>query len=158
MSNFLHAVQPEFRGPRKSDGVAAVEFVVFAPILVLLLLAIVELGRAFLQYDTLSYYVRNSARFVSENAIDGTHQVNITDAVKTQATNLTVYGTIAAVGTPVLEGFAPEHVSVAADGDNIEVVANYPYQPLFGGALPLLGNPRSTMFTMRISVTMPAIS
>ena len=56
---------------RRSRGMAAVEFVITVPLLLLVMLVVVELGRAFVQYDTLSYSVRNSARFVTENAIDG---------------------------------------------------------------------------------------
>ena len=65
----------DFRGPRPARGVAAVEFVITVPILILLMLAVFEFGRAWVRYDTLSYTVRSSARFVSEYAIAGTSGV-----------------------------------------------------------------------------------
>lgn len=150
----------ELCGPRRSAGVAAVEFVVAVPILIFTMLAIAELGRAFVQYDTLSYSVRNSARFVSENAIAGTTGVvQITPVVAAQARNLAVSGSTAG-GAPLLPAFAPAHVAVLDAGDNnIEVRAAYPYQPLIGGALPMFrGDSAPTTFTMRISVIMRAIS
>ena len=58
-------------GARSCKGVAAVEFVIAVPVLLLVMLAVAELGRAFLQYDTLSYSIRSSARYVSEHALDG---------------------------------------------------------------------------------------
>lgn len=149
----------EFCGPSRSTGIAAVEFVVAVPILIFFMLAVAELGRAFLQYDTLSYSVRSSARFVSANAIDATTGEIDVSAVAEEAKNLAVYGTIGKGSKSVLPGFTPGQVSVLNAGNgNIEVVGNYAYQPLLGGPLPMLrGGPASTMFQMRISVTMPAI-
>jgi hypothetical protein len=149
-----------FRGPRWAGGVAAVEFVVAVPLLIFVLLAIAELGRAFVQYDTLSYNIRNSARFVSENAIDGATGVVDVSGVAAAAQRLAVYGTAGGGGQPVLPGFAVGHVRVLnAGNDFIEVSAAYPYQPLIGTALPMFrGGPEPTVFTMRIAVIMRAIS
>ena len=59
-------------GPRRSRGVGGGgvrDHRAVAPVPVV---AGAEFGRAFVQYDTLSYSIRNSARFVSEHAINGT--------------------------------------------------------------------------------------
>jgi Flp pilus assembly protein TadG len=156
----MQALRREFCSPRRSAGVAAVEFVIAVPILIFVLLAIAELGRAFVQYDTLSYSIRNSARYVSENAIVGTTGVVDVSGAVAAAQNLAVYGTPGGGGTPVLPGFATGHVSVSnAGGGNIEVIASYPYQPLIGSALPMFrGGAEPTTFNMRISVIMRAIS
>lgn len=156
----MQALQREFRGPRRSAGVAAVEFVIAVPILIFVMLAIAELGRAFVQYDTLSYSIRNSARYVSENSIVGTTGVVDVSGAVAGARNLAVYGTPGGGGQPVLPGFTTGHVSVLnAGGGNIEVVATYPYQPLIGSALPMFrGGAEPTAFNMRISVIMRAIS
>lgn len=156
----MQALRREFRGPRRSAGVAAVEFVIAVPILIFVLLAIAELGRAFIQYDTLSYSIRNSARYVSENAIVGTTGVIDVSGAAQAARNLAVYGTPGGGGQPVLPGFGAGHVSVSnAGGGNIEVTATYPYQPLIGSALPMFrGGAEPTTFNMRISVIMRAIS
>jgi len=76
------------------------------------------------------------------------------------AQNLAVYGIASGGGQPVLPGFATGHVSVLNAGNGyIEVIAAYPYQPLIGSALPMFrGGSEPTTFTMRIAVTMRAIS
>jgi Flp pilus assembly protein TadG len=161
MSRSITSQRHEPRGPQRSRGTAAVEFVIAMPVLIVLMLAAAELGRVFVQYDTLSYSIRDSARFVTENAIDGTTGVvNITGDVVTQARNLAVYGNTAGAGSPALPGFSTGQVSVVDAGNgNIEVSAAYPYQPMIGNALPRLGGgSTSTLFMLRVSVTMRAIS
>lgn len=140
-------------GARRSRGIAAVEFVIAVPVLLLLALAAGELGRAFVHYDTLSYSIRNSVRFLSENALAGTSGVvNISSQVATQTRNLAVYGNVGGTGESVLPGFTTSQVEVVnAGNNNVEVRAAYPYQPMIGLVLP-------TVVTMRIVVTMRAIS
>jgi Flp pilus assembly protein TadG len=151
------------RRPRHSRGLAAVEFVITAPLLLLVLLACAEFGRAFVQYATLDYSVRNSVRYVSENAIIGTTGVVSPSATTiTQAKNLAVYGNVAGTGSPRLPNFQTSQVTVSSPGgNNIVVSANYPYQPVVGSALPTFGfggGPISLTFNMQIAVTMRAIS
>lgn len=153
----------EFHGPRRARGLAAVEFVVTAPFILLLLFGGAELGRAFIHYATLSYAIRDSARFVSENSINGTTGVIlITGTTVTQAKNLAVFGNIVGSGNARLPNYFPSHVAVVnAGGDNIRVTATYPYQSMLsslpklgfqgGGSIPLT-------FNMQIAVTMRAIS
>lgn len=143
----------ELRGPRWARGLAAVEFVIAVPAMLLVALATAELGRAFVQYDTLSYSVRNSVRFLSENAIEGTSGVVNVSAAAERTRNLAVYGNAGGTGDPVLPGFVVDDVQVIDAGNNrVEVRATYDYQPLVGAAvLP-------TLLTMRIVVTMSAIS
>lgn len=148
---------------RRSRGVAAVEFVITAPLLILVMLATAEFGRAFVQYDTLSYSVRNSARYVTENAFTGTTGVvNLSSTVTTEARNLVVYGNAAGAGAPLLPSLQTSQVTVAnAGNDNIRVTAIYPYQPIIGAVLPTFGLSGGSVpltFNMRIAVTMRAIS
>jgi Flp pilus assembly protein TadG len=153
----------EPRGPRRSRGIAVVEFVITAPFLLLLLLAGAELGRAFVQYATLSHSIRDSARFVSDNAINGTTGVvDLDNVVITQARNLAVYGNIAGTGNAKLPNYQPAHVQVINAGNsNIRVTASYPYQPMLGITLPTIvagTGPISQAFNMQVAVTMRAIS
>ena len=150
-------------GPRRSRGVASVEFAIAAPLLVLTLLATAEIGRALVHYDTLSYSVRNAARYVSMNAIDGTTGVvRLTDATIANARNLTVHADRTGAGGRVLPNFLASQVTVVdAGNDNIRVTAVYPYQPMIGAVLPTFGlgtGPIPLAFTMRVAVTMRAIS
>ena len=143
--------------PKHSRGVAAVEFVIAAPLLILVMLAVAELGRAFVLYDTLSYSIRNSARFVSENVIEGDTRVisdKLIAEVQKPARNLAVYGniTITEDSIPKLPDGETMTVNVSKDGDyNVRVDAEYPcHAMMFDAVLP--------DFTMRVAVTMPAIS
>lgn len=153
----------EPRGRHRSRGIAVVEFVVTAPLMLLLMLATTEIGRAFVHYATLSHSIRNSARFVSENAIAGTTGViDLSVTVITQARNLAVYGNVAGNGNARLPQYQPAHVSVIDAGDdNIRVSASYPYQPMLGVLLPTIimgGGSISQTFNMQVAVTMRAIS
>lgn len=156
------AGRPEFRGSPGSRGLAAVEFILAVPLLLLVTFAVVEIGRALVQYDTLSYAVRSSARFVSENAIAGTSGVvEITAPVRQQAQRLAVYGNAAGSGQACLPGFSTADVEVVQAGPyDVEVRATYPYQPIVFDLLPTFGYGEAIPLapTMRISVTMRAIS
>jgi Flp pilus assembly protein TadG len=140
-------------GARRSRGIAAVEFVIAVPVLLLLALAVGELGRAFVHYDSLSHSVRNSVRFLSENAIEGTTGVvNISDSVRQQTTNLARFGNAAGTEPAMYRQFRTMAVEVIdAGNNNVEVRATYDYEPLIGLILP-------TSVPMRIVVTMRAIS
>ena len=153
----------EFQGPQRARGLAAVEFVITAPFVLLLLFGGAEMGRAFVHYQTLSYAVRDAARFVSEHSINGTTGVvNISAATLTQARNLAVFGNITGTGNPRLPNYQAGQVQITnAGGDNLQVTATYPYQSMLsrlpkfgfqgGGSVPLT-------FNMQIAVTMRAIS
>ena len=54
---------------KRQKGVAALELAIAVPVLLLLLLASAELGRAFYQYNTLTKSVRDGARYLSENSL-----------------------------------------------------------------------------------------
>jgi len=141
-------------GRARSHGLAAVEFVVTVPVLIVVMLAIAELGHALVQFDTLSYSVRSSARYVSENVIPGDSGI-ISDQliadVQDEARNLVVYGTVTDSGEPLLPNGEATAVAASRFGTfDIEVVAVYPYVPLVASILP--------SFDMRVAVTMRAIS
>lgn len=158
-----HSSSSARAGRRRQRGVATVEFVICAPLLLLMLLATAEIGRAFVHYATLSYSVRHSARFASENALNGTTGVvNLTATTINRARNLAVYGNILGTGTPRLPNYQVSHLQVTdVGGDNIRVVATYPYQPMLGPLLPDFGNGSGAAplnFNMQIAVTMRAIS
>jgi Flp pilus assembly protein TadG len=145
----------------RQRGVALVEFVVTAPFLLLLLLGSAEIGRAFIQYATLTYAVRDATRFVTTNAINGTTGVvQLTTTTITQAKNLVVYGSVGGSGRARLPSLQPSQVDVAdVGGSNIRVTATYPYQPMLGPVLPgFTRTPISLGFNMVVAVTMRAIS
>ncbi len=142
-------------------GIAMIEMVAVTPLLLLLLLGIGEFGKAFAQYNTLNKSVREAARQVAGTALLGTTgTVFITDAMKTQAKNLVVYGTVDGGGSPRLPGLSINHVGVTdAGNDMVLVQANYPYIPIMGPALETfgLGDEPTLGITLTASVMMRAL-
>ncbi len=145
----------------RQRGLAAVEFAIVLPLLLLLMLATGELGRAFFQFNTLTKAVRDGARYVSRNALDGSLGiVNLTAQVDTETKNLVVYGVAGGGGGPLLPGFTTAGVTVVdAGANNVTVSAVYAYTPVVGATLPTfgLGSDPSLAFTMRATVTMRAL-
>lgn len=155
-------VRKRLVAPHAQRGLAAVEFVVCAPLVLLMLLASAEIGRAFIHYATLSYTIRDAVRFVTTNSINGTTGVvQLSNTTITRAKNLAVFGNIGGTGTPRLPQYQISHVAVEnAGGSNIRVTATYPYQPMIGPVLPNFGQgaPLDFNFNMVVAATMRAIS
>lgn len=125
----------------RQRGLAIVEAAITLPVLLLVLLPIAEIGRAFVQYAELSHRVRTAARHVAGLALSGTTGVpQIPAELATAATNLVVYGSMAASGNVTIPGLTAAQVTVALTADNqVEVAVVHPYQSLIGGVLPGLG-------------------
>ena len=151
-----------FTQPHAMRGVATVEAAIALPALAFLMLATVELSRAFIQYTVLCDAVRNGARHAAAGALFGTVQkVVITDDLRTETLNLVVYGNQAGTGSAQLPGLTIQQITLSdAGNNNVLVNALYPYQPLFGARLPSFGvggsSPPMT-FNMNIAVTMRAL-
>lgn len=145
----------------RERGAATIEAAIALPLLLFLMLAAVEISRAFVQYTVLADASRNAARHVAEVAMRGTQRVSISSTLTTEARNLVVYGNEAGTGTAMLPGLLPSQISVSdAGNNNVLVSAVYPYQPLFGVRLPTFGATQSsitTTFNMSIAVTMRAL-
>ena len=122
-------------------GLAVIEMAIILPILILLTLAAGEFGRAFIQYSRLSHRVQSAARFVAENALQGTTGVALlTSTVNTQARNLVVYGTPSVGTTPAVPGLSPDDVVVTVTPDGvISVSIDYAYEPVIGEVFPAFG-------------------
>ncbi len=150
------------QGSRKRQrGLAMVETAICLPLLMFVMLAACEFTFAFVQHTTLTKAARDGARYVAEEAIDGSLTMNLTPALIDEARRLVVYGDRnGAGGTPLVEGLTVNDVSVFdAGGDNIEVRVNYAYTGILGSVLPAFGygNDISLLFNMTASVTMRAL-
>lgn len=145
----------------KQAGVATIEMVIVTPVLLLLILGVSELGKAFVQQNTLNKSVRDAARQVSSFALLGTTgTVLITPDLVTEARNLAVFGNIAGAGNPQLPAFAISHITVSDAGNNLVMVrADYPYIPIFGPVLETfgIGTGPSLGITLTASVRMRAL-
>ncbi len=145
----------------KQFGAVVIEMVVVTPLLLLLVLGVSELGKAFVQHNTLNKSVRDGARQVAGLALLGTTgTVLITPDLISDARNLVVYGNVDGVGSPRLPALSIDHVSVSNAGNNLIMVqANYPYVPIVGPFLETFGlssNP-GLEITLTASITMRAL-
>jgi len=148
----------------RQRGVAIIEFTIVLPILLVLMLAVAEIGRAFLQFNTLTRAVRDSARYVSANALNGASQtidVATTAAVYSEAQDLVVYGHVGNTGTPLLPGLVPGDVTISnpAGTNDITVTVSYNYQPMLGPILPGLfyGSDLAVTYPFQAQVTMKVL-
>lgn len=116
-----------------------VEFVVGAPILLLLLYGVTEVGSMFVQSSRLADAARAADRYLASNALQGsTGVVNLSAQVINAAQNLAVYGNANGAGAPLLPDLATSQVTIASDAsNNVSVSIAYPYESLFGGTIPL---------------------
>ena len=162
------------RSRLRQRGLAMVEFVVTAPMLLLLLFGTVVFGEFLINYSTLNDGVRNAARYVAGAASNGTDGTLVTGStwstLATQGQNLAVYGNVngnAKGAQPLLPGLNVGEITVTpvpADPNTvpsynvITVSASYPYQSLFGASMPdFFGGTIATNFTLSISTTMSAL-
>ena len=147
-------------GAAKQRGLAMVEFTIVLPLLLLLMLATAEFGRALFQYNTLTKAVRDGARYWSSNAYSGSGTEE-NNAARTAARNLVLCGkTTCADGDALLPGMTLDKVTAAFSGiDHVTMSAQYAYQPILGPVLPTfgLGSNISLNFTLSATVTMRVI-
>jgi len=87
-------------------GAVAVEFALVLIPLLVLMMGVVEYGRALFQYNTLAKAVRDSARFLtSQNPADASYAL-------AEAKCLTVYGNTGCTGAPLAPGLTEVMVKV----------------------------------------------
>jgi Flp pilus assembly protein TadG len=138
-----------------------VEFIIVLPICLILLMATAEFGRAFMQYNTLTKAVRDGARFLASNSLQGsTGTVSISGQAQAATQNLVVYGNATGAGSPVLPGLTTADVTVAnAGGGNVSVSAVYPYGSIFAFVPGFFygGDVDTTTYSLQTAVTMRAL-
>jgi Flp pilus assembly protein TadG len=152
----------------RQRGTMTVEFVIVAPILLLLMLGIAEFGHALYQYNTLTKAVRDGARYLAKEATVGSTDTILIDSTDiTRTENLVVYGNTTGTGVSKVPGLATSHVTVSCLGggtacpgvEHVVVTAQWPYQSIMGAALPMFGfgADLSLGLTLNTTVTMRAL-
>lgn len=152
------------RRPTRQRGAVLAETAIVTPILIFLILAAADLSQAFIDHATLTKAVRNGARYVSANALQGTTgTVNVGATLATETRNLVVYGTTTpgAGATAVLPGLTVADVTVVQlpGTDDVTVSAAYTPVSMIGPVLPtFFGGPGiSTVRDLRATVTMRSL-
>ncbi|NMH64839.1 TadE/TadG family type IV pilus assembly protein [Shewanella salipaludis] len=153
----------------RQKGVAAVELTILLPLLLLIVFATAEFGRAMYQYSTLTLLVRDAARYLAGTA--DTRQTGnlpnpLTDAgcgnCITETKNLLVYGNMASGGTPLLNGLSTADVTILespAGSRRLVVSVSYNWQPLFGDSFNTfgLGDTLDLSFNLNTSYAVTAL-
>ena len=146
---------------RRQRGIAAVELAIAMPVLLLLLVGIVELGRVLYHYNGINKFGRDAARYLAAEAIVGSTDVIQIDAELAQRTrNLAVYGNVGGHGPVLLRGLESGDITVSVvDPLHVSVEVRHGYQPLFGESLPTFGTGHTTPMTvdLRANVIMRAL-
>jgi Flp pilus assembly protein TadG len=126
-----------FDAHRSQRGVSVVEFAIILPLLLILVVGTIDFGRAVLDASTLSYAVREGARYAavrSDDSEDPATAGSVTDVVRKQASALDVNA------LNVTVSWIPK----STPGAMVEVVGTFNFNPI----LPLLG-----VDTIRLSST-----
>jgi Flp pilus assembly protein TadG len=165
--DFQRANTFERRCGKKQRGIAAVEFAIAVPVLLLLMLASAEVGRWLYQYNTLHKAVRDGVRYLAQEAITGTTGViAITAAKRTATQNVVVYGNPGGTGNPVLPGLETIKTQIAVtpvDAVHVRVQIGtgtpYNYVPIFVSGIPTFSGGGNIDFNidMTASATMRAL-
>lgn len=147
---------------RRMHGAVMLETAIVLPVLLMLLMAIAELGRLFYSYNTVNKIAREGARYLSGNSFTGTVPVvDLTAARITATRNFVVFGNTSGTGKPVLSDLRVSQVTVSTIGGNrVTVDVNYPQVPMFGPLLPMFGfgSDVDVTFPLHAAVTMRAIN
>jgi hypothetical protein len=140
---------------KRQRGLAMVETVLVAPVLLLLLLASAEITQAWIEHNTLTKSARIAARYVAGHALQGTTGVtNLSTGLVTETRNLLVFGNPAGTGAPVLPGLLAGNVQVQDLGDgNIQVTVVYAYDGILGNVLPSFGFGSDSNLAMNLEAT-----
>src|SRR5262245_21515586 len=124
---------------RLQQGQSLLEFAVVLPVLLLIVLGVIEFGRAYYQYNTLSKAVREGARYMSMHAYD---PIEIT-----KAQNMAIYGNREGTRSPCLPGLAAANISITPRNPDTGAtrtnpprwvavgITGYTFQPLFSGII-----------------------
>ncbi|MCZ4373015.1 pilus assembly protein [Vibrio diazotrophicus] len=116
----------------KQSGIAAVEFLVTLPVLLLIFTVVIEFGNAFIRYSTLNKSVQNAARYAVVNIYGTATSGSI--ANESDIKKMVMYGKTSfeqdETPTPVLDSLTLNNISVLPVGNYVVISATYDYQSI----------------------------
>lgn len=131
------------RAWRDRSGVAATEFALLLPFLLLLLVGIYEFGMYLAQASSLEKSLRSGAMFAARNALPLSQQT------RTQIANIVRTGDPSGEGPVRISGWGDDSATLlvttrthSANGEDVELVrleASVPFEPLMSGFMSTLG-------------------
>lgn len=135
-------------------GLASIEFLLVAPILIMLLCAIAEFGWALHQYNSVTRASRDGARYAASNSLEGSvGLVILTGDTAEKTKNIVVYGNPMGTGPKLLPDLTVADVTVTVvDSTHVQVTTAYQYRPIFG-QIPLFGPQGSFSLDLQMAGT-----
>jgi len=116
----------------KQSGIAAVEFLVTLPVLLLIFTVVIEFGNAFIRYSTLNKSVQNAARYAVVDIYGTATSGSI--ANENDIKNMVMYGkksfSEGETPTPILDSLTRDNIAVTPVGNYVVISANYDYQSI----------------------------
>jgi hypothetical protein len=140
----LAAVATAARGLRRESGQALVEFALIVPVLALIAVGILDLGRLFYSYEALANAAREGARYCALHALDP-------EPGRTNDTRARISNELGGRVTPDLTATFCQPDDPTAPGSPVTVFVSAPFNlitPLMSG---IVGNP----VVLHASATMP---
>ena len=138
------------RSDGRQRGLVVVELAITLPLIILIMFATAELGRAFYQYATLTKAVEAGTRYYASNPNPITEKGTIQ--------KLVVYADPdGSSGDEVLPGFVPGNVTVDdVFNDHVRVSASYKFIPIIG-KLPIINKVIGDELTLTATHSMRAL-
>lgn len=112
---------------KTQSGLAAVEFILTLPVLILLMVGLSEIGNILIQYNTLNKSAQNGARY-AVTQIYGTATYDQI-APESEIKNVVLYGSKSGGGSAVLSGLTVNDVSVSQNNSFVTITVSYDYVP-----------------------------
>ena len=125
------------RSWRHTRGVSAIEFALVAPVLLMIVIGIIQLGITFNNFIALTDAVRNGSRILAASRSSATPWTSATNAVYQSAPSLTkgsITLNVAVGGTNCASDGACQTALSAAAGSTATISASYPCSLIILGA------------------------
>lgn len=123
---------------KKQRGIAAVEFILVLPVLLILMVALSEIGSILVRYNTLNKLVQNGSRYAVTNIYGTatTDQIAPIDKIK----NIVLYGDDNGGGIVAIDTLTADSITVTHNDNFVTVTISYDYIP-FIDEIPIFGIP-----------------
>lgn len=139
-------------GKNYQRGLAAVEFILVLPVLLMLSVLVIDVCRAFIQYTEVNKALQNGARYAVVDTYGTLDFDSIAD--ETNIKNVVVYGTPSASSTPIIDYIAVGDIVLTpptSTNKTVTLSATYNYVPIFA-TLPFSNS--SLQFSIGASASM----
>ncbi|MGF1842856.1 pilus assembly protein [Vibrio clamense] len=113
----------------KQNGLAAAEFIIVFPVLLLLLVGVIEIGNIMLEQNSLNKGVQNGARYAVTEVYGTSSYDQIAD--EDEIKNIVLYGQSSTGSHRILDALAVSDISVSHVNGYVTVSASYDYLPSF---------------------------